>query len=233
LLEQLVAYYGTDIKLDQVQAMLGITGDVRAQELARHIVDKDIAAGLQTINSVTQDGLDLRQFNRELVEYLRGLLLIKAGAAAAIDLPPEALSEMKGLAETAPMAQLSKAARLFRQVELEFDGFSPLPLELAMVECALPEGRPAMPATPATPATPIKAKKIEVEPVTTAAPTEEKPAMPTKAKKTEEEPVTTPAPIEEKPATPDKFEKFEKTDIEYFRSRWREVVNATRGMGSQ
>lgn len=233
LLEQLVAYYGTDIKLDQVQAMLGITGDVRAQELARHIVDKDIAAGLQTINSVTQDGLDLRQFNRELVEYLRGLLLIKAGAAAAIDLPPEALSEMKGLAETAPMAQLSKAARLFRQVELEFDGFSPLPLELAMVECALPEGRPAMPATPATPATPIKAKKIEVEPVTTTAPTEEKPATPIKAKKTEEEPVSTPAPIEEKPATPDKFEKFEKTDIEYFRSRWREVVNATRGMGSQ
>ena len=207
LLEQLVAYYGTDIKLDQVQAMLGITGDVRAQELARHIVDKDIAAGLQTINSVTQDGLDLRQFNRELVEYLRGLLLIKAGAAAAID--PDyigALSEMKGLAETAPMAQLSKAARLFRQVELEFDGFSPLPLELAMVECTLPEGRVGMPATPATP---------------------------TKAKKTVEEPVSTPAPIEEKPATPDKFEKFEKTDIEYFRSRWREVVNATRGMGSQ
>ncbi|GAI32075.1 unnamed protein product, partial [marine sediment metagenome] len=147
-------------------------------------------------------------------EYLRGLLLIKAGAAEAIDLPPEALSEMKGLAETAPIAQLSKAARLFRQVELEFDGFSPLPLELAMVECALPEGRPALPATPATPATPIKAKKTEVEPVTTPAPTEEKPATPIKAKKTEEEPVSTPAPIEEKPATPDKFEKFEKTDID-------------------
>jgi DNA polymerase-3 subunit gamma/tau len=241
LLEQLVAYYGTGIKLDQVQAMLGITGDTRAQELTRYIVDKDITAGLQTINSVAQDGLDLRQFNRELVEYLRGLLLIKAGAEAAIDLPPEALAEVKGLVERASMAQLSKAARLFRQVELEFDGFSPLPLELALVDCAMPEGKPKTPVTPATvatseepeiieekPQTPTKAKKTQEEAAATQAPTEEKPATRTKAKKTEEETATTQAPTEEKPATPEKL-----GNIEYFRSRWREVVSATRGMGSK
>ena len=236
LLEQLVAYNGTDIELHQVQAMLGITGDVRAQELARHIVDKDIAAGLQTINSVNQDGLDLRQFNRELVEYLRGLLLMKADAGTAIELPAEALSEMRSLAERAPMAQLSKAARLFRQVELEFDGFSTLPLELAMVECALPEGRPAAPATPEKPektverpARPATPRKAEGEPVSAPAPTAEKPTTPIESKKTEGEPVSATAPPEEEPTT----EKLEKTDIEYFRSRWKEVVSATKGMGSK
>ena len=213
LLEQSVAHYGSRIELHQVQAMLGISGDVRSRELAGHIVDNDITAGLQTINSVTQDGLDLRQFNRELVEYLRGLLLVKAGAGAAIDLPPEELLEMKGLAERAPMAQLSKAAKLFRQVELELDGFSPLPLELAMVECALPQGGAATPAA-------IEKREIIVE----------KSATPTKPEKTEGEPAGTPEPTGEKPAMP---QKFEKSDIEYFRNRWKDVVSATKGMGSK
>ncbi len=143
LLEQLSAQYGNDISLNQVRAILGITEDVRARELVKHIVNGDIPAGLHTINSVNQDGIDLRQFNRELVEYLRGLLLIKAGAGEATELPAEALPEMLELAEMASMPQLSGAVRLFRAVEMEFDGFSPLPLELALVECALPSDRSA------------------------------------------------------------------------------------------
>jgi DNA polymerase-3 subunit gamma/tau len=239
LLEQTVAYYGYQIDFPQVQAMLGITGDVRALELAKHVVDMDIAAGLRTINSVTQDGLDLKQFNRELVEYLRGLLLMKAGAETAIDLPEETLSEMRSMAERAPMAQLSKAARLFREVELQFDGFSPLPLELAFVECSLPEGKPITPAIPATPekiekteekpAPPAQSRKTEKEPTITPALTEEKPVKATKSQKAVEEPATTPEPTEEKHTTPGKLGE---TDIEHFRSRWREVVDATRGMGS-
>jgi DNA polymerase-3 subunit gamma/tau len=205
LLEQLVAYYGPQIELHHVQAMLGITGDIRAQELVRHIIDKDIAAGLQTINSVTRDGLDLRQFSRELVEYLRGLLLIKAGAEEAIELTPEVVAEMRDLANRVSMEQLSKAVRLFRGVELEFDGFSPLPLELAFVECALTE-EPIIPAAPTESKEAIVAPKAEEE-----IPAKEKPAI-------------APAPTDEK-QVPEK--------LEYFRSRWREVVDATRGMGSK
>jgi len=204
LLEQLVAYYGPEIELHQVQALLGITGDARAQELARHIVNRDITAGLQTINSVTLDGLDLRQFNRELVEYLRGLLLVKAGAEEAVDLAPEAAAEMRSLAERASLDHLSKAVKLFRGVDVDFDGFSALPLELAFVECALPQG-------------------------------EEAPSLVAPKK---EEPVIAPAPAKAKeteaPAAPpaQETEQGEK-DIEYFRSRWREVVEAVKGMGSR
>ena len=83
LLQQLTTYYGADIELQQVQTILGISGDWRAKELVRHIVNNDISAGIATINSVNSDGLDLRQFNRELVEYLRALLLIKTGSVKA------------------------------------------------------------------------------------------------------------------------------------------------------
>jgi DNA polymerase-3 subunit gamma/tau len=221
MLEQLVAYHGSKIELHQVQAVLGITGDPRTQELAKHIINRDMSAGLATINSVVRDGLDLRQFNRELVELLRGLLLMKAGAAEAVDLTPETVAEMKALTTGASLDQLSQAVKLFRQVEVDFDGFSPLPLELAFVECALPK---------------------EEEVPSPAAPTTKKPVVaPAPAAKTKKEPVIAPAPAEpreiEASVAPEaeKVEQAEKPspEIEHLRTRWREVVNAVKGMGSK
>jgi len=137
LLEQLTTYYGSDIGLHQVQAILGITGDFRTKELVKHIMNNDVSAGVITINSVNSDGLDLKQFNRELVEYLRGLLLIKTGSGEAIDLTAEDIAELKDLAAGASLSQILKAVKLFGQLELGFDNYSSLPLELALVDCAL------------------------------------------------------------------------------------------------
>jgi hypothetical protein len=82
-----------------------------------------------------------------------------------------------------------------------------------MVECALPQGGAATPAT---------SEKREI--------IGEKPATSPKRKKTEGEPAGTPEPTGEKPAMP---QKLEKGDIEYFRNRWKDVVSATKGMGSK
>jgi len=133
LLEQLTTYYGSEVELQQVQTTLGITGDWRAKELVKHIINNDVSAGVATINSVNSDGLDLRQFNRELVEYLRGLLLTKTGSGEAIDLPAEDIIELKDIASRASLSQILKAVKLFGQLELGFDNYSTLPLELALV----------------------------------------------------------------------------------------------------
>jgi DNA polymerase-3 subunit gamma/tau len=138
LLEQLTTYYGTKIELRQIQAILGITGDQRAKELVRHIVDNDVSAGVLMINSVNSDGLDLHQFNREVVEYLRQLLLVKTGSEEAVDLTTEDIAELKVLAAQTSLAQISKAIKLFSQLEFSFDNYSTLPLELALVDCAQP-----------------------------------------------------------------------------------------------
>jgi len=134
LLQQLTTYYGSDIGLQQVQATLGITGDSRTRELAKQIIDSDISAGVATINNVNNDGLDLRQFNRELVEYLRQLLLIKTGSDEAVDLTAEDKTELKDLASRASLAQVLRAVKLFGRLELGFDNYSTLPLELATVD---------------------------------------------------------------------------------------------------
>ena len=216
LLEQLAAQYGNNIDLAQVRIMLGITGDVRAHELAKCLVDSDLTTGLHTLNSVTQDGVDLKQFCRELVEYLRGLILMKGGADTAVDAPKETLAEMKKMAEKATMLQLSKAARLFREVEMQSDGFSSLPMELALVECTVrARDDRAVHAAPVAEKAEAPAAKAE-KPVSTpapAAPIAEKPqAAPRKAKQAKpaaESPEVTPVGAIHESPSPDASVKID------------------------
>ncbi|MDO8577716.1 MAG: DNA polymerase III subunit gamma/tau [Dehalococcoidales bacterium] len=150
-LEQLTTYYGTDVSLQQVQAILGVTGDQRARELVKHILEKDISAGITTISSVNSDGLDLRQFNREMVEYLRSLLLLKTGTEESVDLTAEDLAELKIIAGKASLGQILTATKLFGQLDLSLDSYSTLPLELAIVDCVLSTEEVKKETAPAAP----------------------------------------------------------------------------------
>jgi len=193
LLEQLTTYYGSEINHQQVQAILGITGDQRAKELVKHIVNNDISAGMTTINNVNSDGLDLKQFNRELVEYLRGLLLIKTGSDEAVDSTAEDIAELKELAAKASLTQILKAVKLFGQLEIGFDNYSTLPLELALVDCALSSEEEEESYTPQYESPPPKPPITKPEAV--SAPTPEAAIPPaTKQPIAEPEPVSAPAP---------------------------------------
>ncbi len=140
LLQQAYTFYGSEITLQQAQDLLGISGDRRYRELAKHLVDNDVAAGVQVINEANSDGIDLRQFNRELVEYLRMLLLIKTGSNQSIELTVDDITELKELAARVSLPRILKAIKLFGQLELSIDSYSTLPLELALVDSTIPEG---------------------------------------------------------------------------------------------
>jgi DNA polymerase-3 subunit gamma/tau len=137
LLEQLVTFYGKRIDVSQVEETLGITTDARVKELVNHIVNKDVAAGLCTINSVAGDGVDLRQFGQSVLGYLRNMLLVKPGGGEILDLAPEDLAEAGELASKLPLADILKATKLFAEINFQFDQYSPLLLELALVESTL------------------------------------------------------------------------------------------------
>ena len=209
LLEQLATYHGTEIELQQVQTTLGITGDWRAKELVKHIINHDIAAGVSTVNSVNDDGLDLRQFNRELVGYLRGLLLIKTGAGEAIDLPAEDITELKDLATQASLPQILKAVKLFGRLDISFDKHSTLPLELALVDCALFSTERELPG------------KVDHEPhplVKTTTP----PATPPEQPAAKPEPAPTTPKAKSAAATPPKLS----SEIEQLKLNWRQFIKS-------
>jgi len=174
LMQQLATYYGSEIEFHQIQTILGITGDWRVRELAKHILSGDVSAGIMTINSVNSDGLDLSQFNRELVEYLRGLLLVKTGSDVAVDFTDEDIAELKDIAAKASLPQILKAVKLFGQLKIGFDNYSTLPLELALVDSIIPteekkespanQAEFSQPVKAAPPATPVKSKQPVAKP---------------------------------------------------------------------
>jgi DNA polymerase-3 subunit gamma/tau len=160
LLEQLVAYYGHDISLEQVQAMLGITNDPRTVELIKNVLGNDITAGFKTINAVAADGLDLQQFNREMVNYLRDLLLVKADSADSVDVTGEELGELKKTAAQSSMEAILTAIKFFGEIDFRQNNYSTLPIELAIVNTVLTASgekpsqvKPEQPATTGTPVT--------------------------------------------------------------------------------
>ncbi len=134
LLERLTTYYGTDITFRQVQELLGMTGDARVRELVQHVIDDDVKSAIATINNVNADGLDLRHFKRELVEYLRSLLLIKSGSQEAVDATDDDMTTLLKLASKASLAKILKTLKLFSQAETGTENNSILSLELAIID---------------------------------------------------------------------------------------------------
>ena len=215
LLEQLFAYYGPDISLKQVQAILGVTGDARIKELLRHIVNNNIAAGMKTISAVSNDGLDLKQFGRELVNYLRGLLLVKTGGDKDLDFTTEEIAELKDLASRATLEQILTALKLFSQLEPGLDSYSSsLPLELALVDSALTEANKK--ETPAP-----QAEGELVKPKETVAPPPPTPPQHSKKPTTKLEPASVAPEAVEMPTTPPPESGSE---LEHLKLNWRQVI---------
>ena len=149
LLEQVCDSYGADASLEAVREGLGLVGDERAAALARQVLHGDLAGGLETIGSVRDDGLDLRQFQKEVVLRLRELLLVQSGADTGTAWTPQQISAMREGIDGVPPATLVRALRAFGQADLRADPLSPLPLELALAETTMPPA-PAVTAPPAS-----------------------------------------------------------------------------------
>ncbi len=209
ILQQLIAYHGNQIDFAQAQASLGGSSGPRIRQLAQCVINKDIPAGLQVITNINNDGVDLRQLNLELVEYLRGLLLVKSGCEEALDVTDEDLAEMRGLVATATPDYLLKAVKLFSSIDFRSDNYSTLPLELALVDCAL---SPVAKQEQVAVVKPLEAKK---------------PAEITKSPQSIRE---VEVPEETNDVEPSSTELSQ--DIDYIRGHWKEFIQSLKGEGS-
>jgi DNA polymerase-3 subunit gamma/tau len=136
LLDQLAAYGDSQITLAYVRAILGAASTQAVGELVGHLTGRQVAEGLKLIDRVAGDGADLRQFTRDLVDYLRGLLLIKAGTPQLLAVTAETLEEMQTQAQALSLGDLVRLAKLFSQVStaLRTSPQPQLTLELAFLE---------------------------------------------------------------------------------------------------
>jgi DNA polymerase-3 subunit gamma/tau len=229
ILQQMLAYYGNKIELDQIQAELGISRDSRVRQLARCVVSRDVAAGLKVINSLNNDGVDLRQFNMGLVEYFRGLLLAKSRCEEALDVTSEDLAEMGSLVTNSTLDYLLKAVKSFSSIDFRSDNYSALSLELALLGCAL------SPPTEQEQLTTTKPSKVADTTKITEFPDRVEVKVPVAlnpdrvgTEVTSEVPVT----LDTDRVETEVASKEISQDIDYLRSRWREFIKSLRGEGS-
>jgi DNA polymerase-3 subunit gamma/tau len=165
LLDQL-ASAGDRITLQLAQDVLGTATSQAVVEVIESVLKREAAQGLEAIHRSLDAGSDPRQFARQVVDYLRNLLLVAMGNAAQVDATPEVRILMARHAQGLPVPELLRIIQAFSQAASETrSSWQPaLPLEMAFVEAITPAGNPAenqaaptapqMPNTPSAPANP-------------------------------------------------------------------------------
>ncbi|MBN1231097.1 MAG: DNA polymerase III subunit gamma/tau [Anaerolineales bacterium] len=146
LLDQLASSNKT-ITLEIARTVLGTATNAAVVDLVSAIIQKNAPKGLDTLQTALDAGSDPRQLSRQIVDYLRNVLLVRMGNSSLVE---ASVDEKKVIAEHAhdlPPAKLLTIIRVFTQAASEKRStWQPgLPLEIAFIE-SLEEPEPA-PAT--------------------------------------------------------------------------------------
>jgi DNA polymerase-3 subunit gamma/tau len=174
VLDQLMSYGGETITLDQVRGLLGAAESQEVAALVEALIVGDTSAALRAIAGVAEQGADLRQFARDLVERLRALMLLKAGGdPELLDVTADELADIQRQSAASDLGALLAWVKLFSELDykLRTSPYGQLPLEMAIVEAiAVPAAPPAAPArSPAAPARPTTRSASVAEPRPSAA----------------------------------------------------------------
>ncbi|MGA2505773.1 MAG: DNA polymerase III subunit gamma/tau [Anaerolineales bacterium] len=135
LLDQM-ASTGQEITLGLTQIVLGTATNQTVLDLVRAVLDRDPASGMDAIHTALDSGTDPRLLARQVVDYLRALLLIQMGNASQVDLTSDTRFQAEKQAKAFSQADILRLIRSFNNAAVDLrGGWQPsLPLELALAE---------------------------------------------------------------------------------------------------
>lgn len=146
LLDQVAVYRdnaddaGTRVTVDLVRTVLGVSRNDRVEDIAKALADRDAGAGVRAIGEAVDAGDDVRQLARQLLTYMRELLLEKSGGTSDLD------NAGKQLAQRFDLAELADLTRTLGDIDFKVKhaSISQLPLEVAVIEGAIRGSLPAI-----------------------------------------------------------------------------------------
>ena len=135
LLDQLSSM-GEKITLSLAQRVLGTATSQTVLDVVSSIMDHDPAHGLETIHKALDAGADPRSLARQIVEYLRGLMLIQMGNANQVEATADVKKQMQAHARSFSTSDVLRMMRAFNGAATDLrGGWQPsLGLELALAE---------------------------------------------------------------------------------------------------
>ena len=206
LLDQL-ASIGKKITFKMAQDVLGTATSEVVLDLVTTLQENEPGKGLDLIHQALDSGADARQFSRQIVDYLRNLLLLRMGSKVQLDASVEVRQRMARQAQAYEISDLLHTIQVFNTAaaELKSSWQPALSLEIALVGALNP------------------AAPVEIVREMGGEPAAEKPK---KEKKTIQHRVP------ETPAAGSVDVEKANTEMDLVRSKWREVKNAVKKISS-
>jgi len=140
LLDQVISYGGKEIRDEDIIEVLGLIDRKILSDTIEAIADKDAERCMEVIEHVYHYGVDLQHFCRELLQYLRHLILIKVSQhpEGLMELPEEETEILKKQAEKFEFDQLNQLFNLLLKGEEEIaqSTFPRTMLEITLIRMA-------------------------------------------------------------------------------------------------
>lgn len=161
LLDQLTST-NESVTLELAQNVLGTATSLRVIEIVDALINKDAAQGLKQINLALDSGTDPRQLARQIVTYLRNILLYKMGNDKQVEVPDEIKPKVFAHANLVSMPDLLRAIEAFNQaIDKEQANWHPgLGLELAFTTFLVDPTPIHLPPEPTAPENKLPEKSI-------------------------------------------------------------------------
>jgi DNA polymerase III subunit gamma/tau len=140
LLDQVISYGGKDIRDEDITEVLGLIDRKILYDTIEAIANRDPERCMEMVEHVYHYGYDLQHYCRELLQYLRNLILIKVSQhpEGLLELPEEELGILKRQAERFQSDQLDHLFNLLLKGEGEVtqSTFPRTMLEMALIRMA-------------------------------------------------------------------------------------------------
>ncbi len=143
-LDQAIAFCGSEINSEAVETVLGAVSQDVLEGFCRNLADGNAPGLIEQIQEIVRSGKDLNIFCRDLMEFIRDLILVQSGAKSEILSNASGLdtSEIKTLAEKLETDRLRQSFSVLAKAEEDMRR-SPLPqLIFEMAAIRLTDIRP-------------------------------------------------------------------------------------------
>lgn len=139
VLDQCIAYHPDEVNADVVQEVLGMAPRHQLIRFVQAHQHDDLSLLLTIVRELENDGVDLPEFIRDMMQYYRDLMMIKASGAKAeqyVHLLDEEKEEARELAQAFSLQKLVRSIEILGEVEdtIRWAPSSALAVEVACVK---------------------------------------------------------------------------------------------------
>ena len=206
-LEQLAAFTGRNVALDDVEGLLGEVDVALLVELADLVAARDVAGCFRFVARLASSGVDMTEFVRDLTAHFRDLYVTAAvgDATGIVDTTDEHLARLTSQAGSFGQDRIARVLDLLGELvsEMRWSSDPRLSLEVALTRMARPDSELTLEAL----AERVEALELAGPPAAASRPARVPPAPPVAAPAPAETPArenaaATPAKHADGPATP-------------------------------